>query len=254
MLDVEAVLFDKDGTLLPFDPFWTTWTRSLGMQLPVMLSRHGVKLSGDRVIVGMLDWPANTRTSSHGASLDVATMDVLQQRIIQQLASRGIPIDVATMVVRDAVRHADETADTLALEPYPHAVGALYKLYDAGVKLGIVTGDNVARARKHADQLGLGSVVGAVVGGDCGLPGKPDAATLTEAVEVLGVDPARSIYVGDSLVDVRAAHAAGFAQAIVFCPNDALALPDWSHEADSILRDFATLADDVLHTTLPVAP
>jgi len=251
MGNIRAVLFDKDGTLLPFDPFWTNWTKTFGSALSVMLRRQGVRPTESEIIDGMLDWPANTRTASHGSSLDVATMTVLYQRIIQYLVSCGVPTYRARAAVGRAVLTADDVAAAVPIGPYPQVLEALTGLADDGIKLGVVTGDNVARARHQIGALGLGSLVSVVIGGDCGLNGKPDPATLQAAVTQLDTDPAHAMYVGDSLVDVRAARATGFARAIVYSPTDAIALPAWSDEADGVLRNFAFVAEFLHESVTP---
>lgn len=235
MTQPEAVLFDKDGTILPFSPFWTTWTRTFRDRI----SEFGVL---DRVAPGMLDWPANTRTASHGASVDVATMEVLRERIVGLLVSVGTDAKDAQRIVGSASRTADAVAGALPIEAHEGFVEAVHVLSSHGIAMGVVTGDDEARAARQMHAIGLIRALSVVVGGDRGLPGKPAPATLLAACRELDVAPERCVYVGDSLVDVLAARAAGFSAALVYVPHDAEALPSWAGEADEVIRDFGILA------------
>lgn len=236
MATPDAVLFDKDGTIMPFSPFWTTWTRTF---------RDGLAGSGalDRAAPGMLDWPANTRTASYGASVDVATMAVLRDRVVGLLVSVGADATQARRIVESASRTADAVAGALPVQAHDGFVDAVHRLRQQGVALGVVTGDDEARAARQVHAIGLIQELSVVIGGDRGLPGKPEPATLLAACAELDVAPERCVYVGDSLVDVRAARAAGFSAALVYVPHDAEAMPSWAGEADEVVRDFATLAE-----------
>ena len=229
----DAVLFDKDGTILPFAPFWTTWTR-------VFRDALAAAVDVDLTAGELLDWPANTRTASHGSSLDVATMGDVRVRVAAMLRGGGVPDVDARRIVATASDTADAVAGAMPVSAHAGLVDAVDALSAAGVRLGVVTGDDEARARRQVTALGLADRLPVVVGGDRGLPGKPDPATLVEACTLLGVEPAGGVYVGDSLVDVRAARAAGFSLAIAYVPLDA-ELPTWSGEADAVLRRFADL-------------
>lgn len=240
----EAVLFDKDGTILPFAPFWTTWTATFRTALAASDAGATGELDGPtRGNGGLLDWPANTRTASHGASLDVATMATLQERVVALLVAEGSAPDDALRITLDAMVHADVAAGALPVTAHEGFTALVRALVRDGSQTAVVTGDDEERAIRHVAALGLGAEIRVVVGGDRGLPGKPDPSTLLAACAGLGTAPEVCVYIGDSLVDVRAARAAGFGAALVYVPLDAVELPAWSHEADDIVRCFRELEE-----------
>lgn len=243
----DAVLFDKDGTILPFVPFWTTWTMTFRATLTEsvggLIAARRPDGSDGPTHGGLLDWPANTRTASHGASLDVATMASLRERVIAYLVAEGVPSPTALGAVAEAGAAADARSAALPVEAHDGFVPLVRGLARHETRMAVVTGDDEARAVRQVAALGLGTELSVVVGGDRGLPGKPDPSTLLFASERLAVDPSDCVYVGDSLVDVRAARAAGFRGVLAYVPLDALAEPGWSHEADGIVRSFTDLAD-----------
>lgn len=247
----DAVLFDKDGTILPFDPFWTTWTRTFRDALGVGGASADTG-DGRPYGTGLLDWPANTRTASHGASLDVATMEVLRDRMVAMAVAAGVTPGDAGRIVTAAARSADEVAGSLPVRAHDGFHAAVRALIAQDIRLAVVTGDDEQRAIDQVAALGLARELPVVIGGDRGLPGKPDPATLLAGCAALDVEPSRCVYVGDSLVDVRAARAAGFALALVYVPLDAVELPAWVGEADAIIRELDELATRWVDAT--VAP
>ena len=89
--------------------------------------------------------------------------------------------------------------------PYP-GIDAL--LASAHRTLAVHTNKPGALARRILDGLGLGSRFALVVGGD-EAPRKPDPAGVRLIQARLGAAPEATVFVGDSLVDLAAARAAG---------------------------------------------
>lgn len=58
-------------------------------------------------------------------------------------------------------------------------------------------------------ELGLISFFSTVIGGDSGLPKKPDPATVLHVLRELQADPQRAVLIGDHHTDLRAGRAAG---------------------------------------------
>lgn len=100
---------------------------------------------------------------------------------------------------------------------FPGCVAALDALRDAGIRLAVVTNKREAFARPLLDALGLADRFDCIIGGDTLGPGvtKPSPAPIRAMIERLGGGTAA--FVGDSIHDVRAAHAAGIpAVAVTF--------------------------------------
>jgi len=93
--------------------------------------------------------------------------------------------------------------------PFPGVVAGLNRLREAGVPLAVVTNKPLEPAMTCLDGLGLTGYLGAVLGGDSLPTKKPDAGPLEEAARRLEVELETCLMVGDSDVDVEAAHAAG---------------------------------------------
>ena len=108
-----------------------------------------------------------------------------------------------------------------------------------GLKVGVGTAgdrDNIAFVFSH---LAMDPLPHAVVGGDEGLPGKPDPAIFLEAARRLGADPARCIVFEDAPFGIEAARRAGM-QAVAVCTTHDTQALDGPHVLAHV-RDFHEL-------------
>ncbi|MEO5659761.1 MAG: phosphoglycolate phosphatase [Polaromonas sp.] len=92
---------------------------------------------------------------------------------------------------------------------YPGVLQGLRELQQSGLKLVCLTNKPVVFARDLLKLKGLEGFFCAVFGGDSFERKKPDPLPLRKACEFLGTLPARTLMIGDSSNDARAARAAG---------------------------------------------
>src|SRR5271157_4722608 len=127
----------------------------------------------------------------------------------------------------------------------PGALDTLRKLKSQSLKLGLVTnngraGTNLTLKRHHLKQL-FDSVV---TRDDCEEM-KPDCAPVMKVLKDLHVDPAEAILVGDGVMDIMAAKAAGLVSVAVATgpfPNERLLQAEPDYLLGSI-NDVPTLVD-----------
>ena len=93
--------------------------------------------------------------------------------------------------------------------PYPGADAMLDALSAAGVRLAICTNKPVALSRALIATLGWSERFAANLGGDSLAVRKPDPAPLFAAIAAVGGVAGNAVFVGDSIVDVATARAAG---------------------------------------------
>ncbi len=94
---------------------------------------------------------------------------------------------------------------------YPGVRDGLDYLKNAGYPLGCVTNKPAQFAEPLLRDLGVRDYFGIVVSGDTLPRRKPDPLPLLHAAAHFGVEPGDALMVGDSVSDVKAARAAGFA-------------------------------------------
>ena len=126
--------------------------------------------------------------------------------IDQMLAARGIadPVLAGRMERNLVARYEHAVALTTI---FPGVQTALRTLQARGDTLGVCTNKPAAPAHAVLRHLGLDQFFDGVIGGDSGLPRKPDPAMLLRLWQDLGGREA--VYVGDSETDAETAQAAG---------------------------------------------
>ena len=201
---IEAVFFDVDGTLIDFDRDWrravSATTRSITERFPQIdpselvaayyaaatRAWHAIKdtpappwgnADTPRIVSGvwhaaLAEWPAvRDAAAAHGAR-------------------------IYTRFTRTQVSVFPEVRDCLAV-------------LRARYRLGAITNGSGATHLPKIAAAGLGEYFASVTTTDCGA-GKPLLAIFTHALASLGAEPARSVYVGDSLPwDIGGANNAG---------------------------------------------
>ncbi|TNC73310.1 HAD family hydrolase [Rubellimicrobium roseum] len=203
-----TVIFDLDGTLVDSVP-------DLADTLDEVLTGLGlapVGLEGARALIG------------HGIP-----------RLVQgALTLRGHDVDdaEATAIVERFVRLYGGRLSQRT-RAYPGAEAALERLAGAGWRLAVCTNKREGFSRAILSDLGLLRFFDLVAGPDTFGVAKPDPAHLTRAVP--GGGPA--VMVGDSIVDVTAARAAGMPAIAVAWGYARGPVADLG--ADAVAQDFA---------------
>jgi phosphoglycolate phosphatase len=181
---VDAVLFDLDGTLVD--------------------SRADIALSVNHTLT-TLGFPP-------------ISMEEVQRHVgdgVRQLLTRSAgPLDPPTMERALAVflpHYLEHCVDTTRL--YPGVADTLDGWN--GKALGVVTNKPEAHTQKTLRATGLTGRFRAVLGAETLPQKKPSPEPLWEALKRLGVPKERALMVGDSLIDIHAARAAGVRVAAV---------------------------------------
>ncbi len=221
--EIEAVLFDKDGTLFDFAATWNVFTLGLIEQLT----------EGD---------PLRRRALARALSFDLSAGAFLPDSVAIAGTNREVAERIAPLLpghtVEDLERLIIHEAAGAPLQEAVPLVPYLAGLAARGLTLGVMTNDNEAVARSHLQAAGIEGMFDFVAGADSGHGAKPSAKPLLAFAEMTGHRPDRVVMVGDSLHDLVAGRAAGMWTAAVLtgmASADALApmadvvLPDIGH-------------------------
>lgn len=101
------------------------------------------------------------------------------------------------------------------IRSFPGVPELLAELAPAGARTGIVTSKRRSSAELALRLGGLDGVVPVLAAMEDTSVHKPDPAPLRHALALLGVDPGSAVYVGDAVVDIECARAAGVASIAV---------------------------------------
>lgn len=239
----DAILFDKDGTLLDFMYTWGNWSECLLASFSAFLKERGLPPIGADMsaLWGTRSGPDGEVSGyDRNGPLAMGTIDEL----LSILAWHGYRSGLSWAEAKTAAQQGRQLADErLRLDrrvrPLPGAVSFLERCRSAGFKLAVVTADETAEAERHLEWLGVRPLFGACVGTDLVRRGKPFPDMAELACRRLSVDPARAVVIGDTNGDMRMARAAGAAAAVGIAADAAAAhLAD----ADAVVASYGELS------------
>ncbi|XGV99125.1 MAG: HAD family hydrolase [Leptolyngbya sp. BL-A-14] len=198
---IEAVLFDKDGTLADSH----TFLRSLGQKRARLI---------DAQIPGVQD-PLLMAFGLDGERLNPAGLLAVGTRLENEIAAAAYVAETgrdwveSLAIVRSAFTEADRVfqrkADNTPL--FEGAWGVLQALSRAGINVGIVSADTTVNVIDFVNCYELEAWVQVALGIDHG-PGKPDPTIFYQACTALGTAPEHVLSIGDSVADIEMAQAA----------------------------------------------
>lgn len=121
------------------------------------------------------------------------------------------------------------------LQPFDGVDRLLTGLPAAGVRTAVVTSKRAETAALALRGVGLDGMIDVVATLESTTEHKPSPAPLLHGAAVLGVEPGTCVYVGDALVDVQAAAAAGMGSvAVTWGAGEPAALARADHVCDSM--------------------
>jgi putative hydrolase of the HAD superfamily len=190
--ELDAVTVDGYGTLVTVvDPV---------PALDQALRSRGVERSPDEIRSAFGAEVAYYRPNAvRGHSPEaLAALRLECARVFLEAASAGL----------DAESFVDGFMSAIVLEPVPGALEAAASLRARGLELAVVSNWDIGLAER-LERIGAASLFTTIVTTAEAGAAKPDPAVFLLALERLGVEPGRSLHVGDDPEDEQGAVAAG---------------------------------------------
>ena len=203
-MEIKAILFDKDGTLMDHDSFW------------IDVSVHAAKgLLSD---LGREDIPVSEILEIIGVYGDVADKDgLLCKGTYGQIGAA-----VRSVLCAHGVRISVEEAVRLTVEAYENSAGkgevipicenlreVLENLKNRGIKLAVVTVDTPAITHACLEKLGIEDLFVKIYADDGKMTPKPDPACALDFSSQFGIPPENMLMVGDTMTDINFAKNSG---------------------------------------------
>jgi len=225
MSQIEAVLFDKDGTLFDFYATWGVWAKTM------LLEESG----GDAALAARM-----------GAAIgyDYETAKFAKDSMVifdtpSDIAAALLPFIEGDTVEGLTARLNEAAAKVPMVEAVP-LIPFLLELEARGLKLGVATNDGEMPARAHLAASGIAGMFDFIVGSDSGFGGKPAPGMQNAFAAHLGVEGSAIAMVGDSVHDLVAGRAAGMVTVAVL--TGVAAYDELAPYADVVLPDIGHLA------------
>ena len=193
-MQLDGILFDKDGTLFDFGATWNVWAAGV-----IAGFAEGDQTVAQR-IAASLEYDLEAQ-----AFLPTSQVIAGTNREAAELVAAALPghdVDIIEQTLKRSASTAP-LAPAVPLDPF------LEGLSGRGLKLGVMTNDTEYGARAHLESAGVIARFDFVAGADSGYGAKPHPGPLLAFADRLGLEPARVAMVGDSTHDLVAGRAAG---------------------------------------------
>lgn len=203
-MNIEAIIFDKDGTLIDFDAFWVTVSINAIQDILKNFGREDISVQEILSLLGVRD--------------GVTDIDgVLCKGTYKQMSEiiggvlKGKNCDVSALGLEKLVLDAYNKNSVIGeIKPTCSDLkDVLIYLKNKGVKLGVVTTDNELITRQCLGKLGVEELFDKIYTDDGKTPTKPNPYCALEFCERFGLVKEQVAMVGDTLTDMSFARNAG---------------------------------------------
>ena len=235
-MNVDAIIFDKDGTLIDFDAFWVTVSVKSIKDILKILDMTNIPVCEILAHLGV----HNGVTDIDGV-LCKGTYIQMGQIIYNILKKYGcnISCEETTKLVIDTY---NKNADSGDIKPTcANLSEVLTTLKKQNKKLAVVTTDNQEITHKCLKTLGIEHIFDKIYTYDGKTPLKPAPYCANDFAEITGIKKERIVMVGDTITDTHFAKNAGIMMIGVAKneKNKALLMP----YTDVIISELSHLTD-----------
>ena len=225
-MKVDAILFDKDGTLFDFGATWNIWAAAMIREL----GQNRAEVM--QAIAAAIDFDLAAQRFNPASPVIAGTNREAAECVARALPERDID-EIERYLMRSAANAP--LAPAVPLAPF------LEGLAGRGLRLGVMTNDTEFGARSHLQSAGIAARFDFIAGFDTGHGAKPEPGPLLAFAREMNLAPDRVVMVGDSRHDLIAGRAAGM-QTVGVLTGMAVAA-DLADLADAVLPDIGHLPD-----------
>lgn len=228
--DLQALLFDKDGTLFAFEATWGGWAQQVLLELACGDSQAAAAAGR------MIGFDCASRSFDPDSPVIAGTLAATAKLLQRSFPSRSVSDMVAFLDARS--RHTPQIEATPLAPLFTH-------LKAAGYRLGIATNDSESATRTHIAGTGIEGSLDFIAGFDTGFGGKPGIGMLEAFCRQVGVAATGCAMIGDSIIDMMSGRRAGMMTVGVltgYATRD-----DLEPMADAVLADIGHLPNWLLH-------
>lgn len=197
----QAIIFDKDGTLIDFDVMWGGWTVYLARQI-----HQATGLNVHEALCLAFGYDNETKKVLAHGRLAASPMAKLRTLTTEVMQSLGLSLDAAEKVVQECWCIPDPV---LLAKPLTDLNDLFYKLQNENIKIAIATADDRAATQAMIEAFDIEGYISTMVCADDGIPSKPSQEMVLTICDRIKIEPARTMVIGDTVSDLKMARAAG---------------------------------------------
>ncbi len=203
--DIQAIIFDKDGTLEDSGDYLRNLAQKRARLVDAQIPGVGEPLL---MAFGVQD-----------GRLNLAGLQAVGSRYENEIAAAAYIAETgrgwseAIQIVHRAFTEADRVMESTPAAMFPGCREAIASYALAGIKLGILSAATTSQVIKFAEYHQLQADFQSLLGSDRDFA-KPDPRLFHQACQQLGVNPDRTLMVGDSIWDMSMASKGGAAGCI----------------------------------------
>jgi phosphoglycolate phosphatase len=191
--DIQAIIFDKDGTLEDSGDYLRNLAQKRARLIDAQIPGVGEPLLMAFGVNGLTLDPAGLQAVGSRSENEIAAA--------AYIAETGRGWSAALDIVRGAFTEVDRVMESTPAAMFPGCKESITSLVAAGIKLGIVSAATTSQVVKFANYHQLQSHFQVLLGSDLQFA-KPDPRLFQFACQELGVNPDRTLMVGDSSWDM----------------------------------------------------
>jgi phosphoglycolate phosphatase len=238
----QAIIFDKDGTLIDFDAMWGGWVIYLAEQLRLVSG-----LNVQEALCLAMGYDEKTKKVLATGKLASRPMSQLYQLTVDVVKSLGLSSSEAECQVEKAWCIPDPV---ILAKPLTDIRALVSSLQDHGIQIAIATADDRAPTQAMIEAFDIVEFIATMACADDGMPSKPAPDMVRTICEKLKLDPKNVMVIGDTASDLKMARAAGAGLAVgvlsgVSTAKDLIPYADVLIESIDELYAYIVELDDV---------
>ena len=205
--NLEAVIFDKDGTIVDVHPYWAEIIRRRANAViahyhlaesvfPQLCTAMGLSLTENRLLPE--------------GPVGLASREEVIEALHRCLTGLGVNPTTEILTALFAKVHEAFLPDIDGyLRLIPGTEQFFTALRQAGARMAVVTSDTAVNTRHAMNKLGINACFDVIVGRDTTPEPKISGVPARWALEALGRSPDRTVCIGDAPMDFRMAASSG---------------------------------------------
>ena len=235
-IKADAVIFDKDGTLIDFDAFWVSL--SLAAMKAVLQ-----QLNQDEALLGEIieAFGVHNGETDINSVLCKGTYAQMAEIVQTVLEEHGciIPLQELEIMVREAYNSHTQFGEVKSTCTNLREV--LQTLKNKGKKIAIITTDNKQVTLFCLEKLGIADLFDKIYTDDGDIPAKPHPDSAYDFCKTFDICQENTVMVGDTMTDILFANNAGIGMVAVAKSEKNKRI--LSKETEIVIHDVSELLD-----------